>query len=722
MKKLLSFLLCLILFCGCIPNGVTINAYATTDAQIKPLSEREVSYRVNTYLSTPNLQNLKQQFYTAAVACSNDSIDVSDYGFKGQDIQEIFELITECKDEYPELYHISGARIKGKDTNNNQKIDLYEEVTGIIPTYYFDANTYKKYNDGYKKAAAKMIADLKDSSISDLEKLLILHDRIVVFCEYDFKNYELYQKAVANNPYSVLEDYIPPESFTMYGALVKGVAVCEGYSKAYQYMLNQLGIENYLCSSQSLNHVWNIVKLNGKYYHVDVTFDDPQSKGEGDGENYIGTDRTGRVSHKYFLRSTNGMKTAGNHKANDFDTTPNDTTYDNYFWQESETAFSLLNGEIYYINNAQEKLMRWAGGNGKNDTYLHSVEDSWRYSGNYACLSADNGHLYYNTSDTVYEYNVKKDTVLKIHTPKKDNGKDIYGFKVYDNIAYCDIASSPYYFAGQVLLDKYGPIKIIDINVASISNIVDKTYTGGKITQSPNITYGGKVLKLNTDYKLAFSNNIATGRAKVVISGIGSFAGSVTKYFYIRPKKVEKLKVKKATASSITISWSKAPSGTGYTVLRATSKKGTYKTVATINSRSTVSYTNKKLSKNKTYYYKVVAFKTVSGKKYTSVASSTLTAKTATSAPKISYYKNTSSKAAKLKWKKVSGATRYQVYMKSGKKGKYKKIYSGTKLTYTAKKLKKGKTYYFKVRTYKKSGSVNAYSSYSSVKKVKIKK
>lgn len=80
--------------------------------------------------------------------------------------------------------------------------------------------------------------------------------------------------------------------------------------------------------------------------------------------------------------------------------------------------------------------------------------------------------------------------------------------------------------------------------------------------------------------------------------------------------------------------------------------------------------------------------------------------------------------AIQIRWKRDEKATGYQIYMKTGAKGKYKLIKTIKKnktVTYTKKKLKKGKTYYFKVRAYKTIRGKKNFGSYSSVKKMKVK-
>ena len=82
-------------------------------------------------------------------------------------------------------------------------------------------------------------------------------------------------------------------------------------------------------------------------------------------------------------------------------------------------------------------------------------------------------------------------------------------------------------------------------------------------------------------------------------------------------------------------------------------------------------------------------------------------------------------KKVTVKWKKVKRATGYEIYRAQGKNGKYKKIKTIKKsatVKFTDKKgLKKGKTYYYKVRAYKKVKGKTYYSDFSSAKSVKVK-
>ena len=60
-----------------------------------------------------------------------------------------------------------------------------------------------------------------------------------------------------------------------YSALVEGKSVCAGYARAYQYLMQRLGIPCYYCTGfAGEDHAWNIVGLDDGYYNVDVTWDD----------------------------------------------------------------------------------------------------------------------------------------------------------------------------------------------------------------------------------------------------------------------------------------------------------------------------------------------------------------------------------------------------------------------------------------------------------------
>lgn len=94
--------------------------------------------------------------------------------------------------------------------------------------------------------------------------------------------------------------------YNLYGALIEKSAVCEGYAETFKYILDKLGIPCILVSGTATNsngitenHEWNYVQIDGKWYAVDTTWDDPILKGFG----YI----SNSTKHKYFLQGSKTM-------------------------------------------------------------------------------------------------------------------------------------------------------------------------------------------------------------------------------------------------------------------------------------------------------------------------------------------------------------------------------------------------------------------------------
>ncbi len=192
-------------------------------------------------------------------------------------------------------------------------------------------------------------------------------------------------------------------------------------------------------------------------------------------------------------------------------------------------------------------------------------------------------------------------------------------------------------------------------------------------------------------------------------------------------KKEPNIQTAKQTTTSITLKWKKNEKAKGYYVYAYDSAKKKYVKVkdTTKTSAKITKISGKKLKAGTTYKFKVTAY-TKSGKKKTTIKNSTYKLSAATAPKKVSFtsVKKKSSSKAVLKWKKVSGASGYEIYMKTGSKGKYKLVKTvkkGKTVSYTKTKLKKKTKYSFKVRAYKTVGGKKVYGSYSRVKTIKLK-
>lgn len=135
---------------------------------------------------------------------------------------------------------------------------------------YYSASDLEQKQKEYDKKVNEIISSI-ESGLSDFELELYIHDYIVDNCEYD--------SAAADEAYSKTDKNCF-ESFSSYGALVKGKAICQGYADAMAYLLSCVGIESMEISgtSQGENHIWNAVKIQDDWYYLDVTWDDQKNQ------------------------------------------------------------------------------------------------------------------------------------------------------------------------------------------------------------------------------------------------------------------------------------------------------------------------------------------------------------------------------------------------------------------------------------------------------------
>jgi len=353
-----------------------------------------------------NIESLKEYLRESLLNFST-RIDISSYNISKDDLPVIEALVFH---ELVDCFHVYNKGYGCELTSNI--------VDTLIFTYIYNEEEYSEKLEEVELSASNLLKGIEDNnSLTDVQKALLIHDRLALHCEYD-------QERLENGT-------IPDESYNIYGILAKGKAVCEGYAEAYKYLLEKVGINSVICTSEILNHAWNIVYIDNTPYHVDVTWDDPV------------WDICGRVLHKNFLISSDELYETG-HKANDYDTTPIDTTYDDYFWENSETAFQLLDGNIYYIDSVFEELKLY------NGTKLCSVEDMWfvsqkGYYDGMSRLASDGEDLYYSLSDSVYKYDITTGQSEKVFKPNHNFGEyfGIYGFAYKNGEFICELNNYP---------------------------------------------------------------------------------------------------------------------------------------------------------------------------------------------------------------------------------------------------------------------------------------
>ena len=167
--------------------------------------------------------------------------------------------------------------------------------------------------------------------MTDFEKELALHDAFLKKVKY----YE-YEDI----------DKIPMIKHTAYGALVQNEAVCDGYSKAFSLLLNQVGIESTIISGKTGNiaHAWNVVKLDNEWYHVDATWDDTRK------------DTNGVNDHKYLLRNDSEFKSLKHTSWKATSVASKSTKYTNWFVHNAYGTMKYSDGLWYYYDKSSNSI------------------------------------------------------------------------------------------------------------------------------------------------------------------------------------------------------------------------------------------------------------------------------------------------------------------------------------------------------------------------------
>lgn len=251
---------------------------------------------------------------------------------------------------------------------------------------------------------------------------------------------------------------------------------------------------------------------------------------------------------------------------------------------------------------------------------------------------------------------------------------------------------------------------------ARISPVSDQIYNGQEQNPPITVTAGNTTLENGKDYSVVYVNSAAPGMASVIVKGEGNYTGTQTVNYNIKVPEITGVKVSKYTNKSMTLSWNKNDVVSGYEIYNSKNRRA-----VRVNKPTTAKGTVSKLKAGTAQTFRVRAYVNKDGQYYYGPFTSVKGA-TAPNSTKISSLKSAKKKQVTVKWKKVKGATQYEVYRSTSKKGKYKKLATTKKTSYTDKKATGGKKYYYKIRVCKKIDKKNYYSSYSAVKSVKAKK
>ena len=432
MKKITAIILTLVMVLSC-----TVSVYAADTKKNKTgvetanlitgtgdgSSAREVAERypaVLEYLADELTNNLSK-YYNGLTTDQYDhyigsKIDVSSFNIPRSEGYNIYQALV---NEYMDLVYLNPTWA--------QRGFSGDKLTSIYPIFLF--NTLEKSKEAVKKVNKSVSKYMRNinNDWDDFHKARALHDLVATQTEY-------HDSKEINNVQNDIEH-------SAYGVLVNAKAVCQGYSHAYGLLLDQCGIDNSVVMSpgkyddegnliSGMAHEWNMVKINGKFYHVDVTWDDPTE------------DTLGQAYHTFFLDSDNAINDPSGHRDwNAVDMT--DTAYDNAWWKDVDTAIYYDNGKEYYIKKDLTNLIGYfteRDENGEERTLYRIYRKYWRVKDEnqqdtnrawwnvYSKLAYYDGYFYFNDIDNIYKM-APDDTEPTVVLTETENF-DIYGISI----------------------------------------------------------------------------------------------------------------------------------------------------------------------------------------------------------------------------------------------------------------------------------------------------
>lgn len=624
------------------------------------------------------------------------SIDVSELGLTRDDINN--GAVRSIINSHPEFISLSGGYTYWTSGSS---------ITKIAFTYLTNAKEEQQELDA---ALQEVKSKIDTSGMSDEEIVLAYHEYLTSTVAYAYEDY--FNGTIAAN-----------HGYDMYGALVKHSCVCQGYAETMFYLLREAGLSCAIASSENINHAWNIVKIHGKWYHIDATWDDPV------------WDMPGRSYHDYFLVSFDTMNknTLINHTKDRTDmvvsaqwgdtyTTAVDTTYESgKFWNGIEKAIFYKDGYWYSISEGSSKtsfnINKYQYSTNINKV-LYSGTAKWTtpsggyYPGVYSSIYLRGDNLYFTTPDSLNKIditstNVTPTELINIRTQyNSSTGNNLYAFgEQYGKLVY-------------FITDSPNIKKTKDSSNSSKYNKEYAEYTfemcishkwdAGVVTKEPTYTSTGTKkytctncgeTKIETIAKLVCTSHVWDS-GKVVTAPTYKTEG-IKKYTCkncgtTKTETIAKLVCTKHAwdAGVVTIQPTYKTEGTRkYTCTNCGETKT--ETIAKLVCM-THAWDNGTVTKKATYTaigVRKYTCKTCGAAKQVTIAKLKLTKVTVKAAQQTS--------AVKLTWNRSAGASGYKIYRRTAK-GRYvciKTVKSGT-TSYVDKTVKSGNRYYYCVKAY----------------------
>lgn len=266
----------------------------------------------------------------------------------------------------------------------------YDSITGniykICPSYIVAQSVRDDMMNATNSVANYILSQV--ATMNDFEKIRYFHDYIVTHCSYDDSG----------------------QNFSnAYGALVEEKAVCEGYSRAFKYLCDMANIPCELVIGETdIDHMWNLVQVDGDWYHIDVTWDDPKNK-DGD---YISYTYFNLTDEEIF-RDHTILDTAKFPEANS--TRMNYYTYNGLVGSSTEEVYNILCDQVYkacmdgsryvYVKASNKSVYKEALETLSNDSW-YAMFNIIKNASNSAGIEIKNQNIVCGYDDVMYTITV----------------------------------------------------------------------------------------------------------------------------------------------------------------------------------------------------------------------------------------------------------------------------------------------------------------------------
>ena len=294
-------------------------------------------------------------------------VSLMNYELKEEDLVAVFNDLVAYS---PELFFLN-SKITYRYFDKNGTT----YVAGLYFSYNYQGRELREAQRDFEEQI-DYIASLVDPDMSQAEKALFVHDYMASLYTYD-------------NEMNV---------YDAYRLMIGEYGVCKAYSLAYSAVLEKLGMKCIMVVSQEMNHAWNLVEIDGKWYHVDLVYNDP------------GRDKPGRVWHDYFLLSDSEISDREEGAHMGWATAlVCDESYSGFApWVGEKIQLTYLDGRWYYIDEEQMAILGvdWDGG---EEQVVYKFENRWytsakranRWVGTFSGLCTHDGKLVFNTDRRV---------------------------------------------------------------------------------------------------------------------------------------------------------------------------------------------------------------------------------------------------------------------------------------------------------------------------------